>query len=59
MEVRQAPLEVEEVSYSEVVLCAPSEEIRGVFQYPGEGAMEGWVVFGQHVARSMRLVSRS
>ena len=57
--VRRAPSEVEGDSPSEVVVCAPLEEMRVVFLCPEEGAEEGWVVFVQHVVGSVQLVSRS
>ena len=41
MEVRHAPSEVEVGSPSEVMVCAPKEEMRGVCQDPGGGAVEG------------------
>ena len=41
VEVSQAPSEVEGGSPLEVMVCAPSEEMRGVFQDQGEGAVEG------------------
>ena len=41
VEVSQAPSEVEGGSPSEVMVYAPSEEMRGVCQDPGEGAVEG------------------
>ena len=50
MGLRQEPLEVEGGLPSEMVVCAPSEEMRGVCKCPEEGAEERWVVFGQHVA---------
>ena len=59
VEVRQAPSEVEGGSPSKVMVCAPSEEIMGVFQYPGEGAVDVYAVFGRHVAGSVQLVSKS
>ena len=59
VEVRQAPSEVEGGSPSEVMVCTPSEEMRGVSQDPGEGTLEGGAVFGWHVAGSVRLGSRS
>ena len=40
-EVRQAPSEVEGGSPSEVMVCAPLENMRGVCQDPGDGAVEG------------------
>ena len=59
MGVRRAPLEVEGGSPSEVVVCTTSEEMRGVCQYPEEGTVEEWVVFGQHVVGYVKLVGRS
>ena len=59
MGVRWETLEVKGVLPSEVVVCAPSEMMRGVFQYQEEGAVEGWEVSGQHVAGYVRLVIRS
>ena len=41
VEASQAPSEVEGGSPSEVMVCATSEEMRGVCQYPGDGAVEG------------------
>ena len=59
VEVRRAPSEVEGGSPSEVMVCATSEDMSGVFQHQGEDAVEVWVVFGQHVAGYVRLLSRS
>ena len=53
-----APSEAEGGSPLEVVVCSPSEEMRGVRQYLEEGVVGGWVVFGQHVTVSVRLVIR-
>ena len=41
MEVRRAPSEVEGGSPSELMVCAPSEEMRGVFHDPGEVTVGG------------------
>ena len=41
MEVRRATSEVEGGSSPEVMMCEPSEEMGGVCQYQGEGAVEG------------------
>ena len=41
VEVRQAHSEVEGGSPSEVMVCTPSEEMRGVCQDPRDGAVEG------------------
>ena len=57
--VRQTPSEVEGGSPSDVVMYTPSEEMMGVCQNPEEGKVESWVLFGQHVAGSVQLVSRS
>ena len=40
MEVKRSLLEVEGVLPLEVMLCTPLEEMRGVCQYLGEGAVE-------------------
>ena len=59
VEVMRAPSEVGGGSPSEVMVCAPSEEMRGIFQDLGEGEVEGWAVSGRNVAGSVRLVGRS
>ena len=41
MELRWAPLEVYGGSPSEVMVCEPSEEMRLVYQYSGEGVVVG------------------
>ena len=41
VEVRQAPSEAEGGYLSEFMVCAPKEEMRGVCQDPGGGAVEG------------------
>ena len=41
MEFRWAPSEVEGGSISEVMGCSPLEEMRGAYQYVGEGVVGG------------------
>ena len=45
-------------SPTEVTVCAPSEEMRGVLQDPGEFAVEWKAVSGQNVAGYVRLVGK-
>ena len=58
-DVFKAPSEVGEGPPSEVMVCAPSEEMRGVLHGPGEFSEKGEVVVGWHVAGSVPLAGKS